>query len=82
MLSAVVISLHWYQVVVSSGSRIGPDLRARVQASSVDAALRQVMRLNRIAFAPDASIWLLGRSGAPARRVHVRCRLPRVREVR
>ena len=70
--------LKWYQVVLSDGSRCGPDLRARVQAKTPDAALREVMRVQRIGFAASASIWLLGRSGAPATRTGVRCRLPRV----
>jgi hypothetical protein len=56
-------------------------LRARVQARNPDAALRVVMRTNHIAFAASASIWLLGRRGAPTTRVNVRCRLPVVRSV-
>jgi hypothetical protein len=69
----------WYQVVLSDGSSIGPDLRARVQASNPDAALRVVMRTNNMAFAVSASIWLLGRRGAPTQRFNVRCRIPVVR---
>ena len=62
----------WYQVVLSDGSSSGSDLRARVQARNPDAALRVVMRTNHIAFAASASIWLLGRRGAPTTRVNVR----------
>jgi len=76
--SRVLSDLKWYRVVVSDGSPIGPDLRARVQAKNPDAALREVMRVQRIGFVASASIWLLGRSGAPTLRTGVRCRLPRV----
>lgn len=69
----------WYQVVLSDGSSIGPDLRARVQASNPDAALRVVMQTNNMTFAASASMWLLGRSGAPTQRFNVQCRLPGVR---
>ncbi len=69
--------LKWYRVVISDGT-IGPDLRARVAAKNPDAALREVMRVQRIGYAASASIWLLGRSGAPTLRSGVRCRLPRV----
>jgi hypothetical protein len=70
--------LKWYRVVLSDGSPIGPDLQARVQAKKPDAALQEMMRMQRIGFAASASIWLLGRSGAPTLRSDVRCRLPRV----
>ena len=73
--------VKWYQVVLSDGSSTGPDLRARVQARNPDAALRVVMRTNHIAFAASASMWLLGRRGAPTTRVNVRCRLPVVRSL-
>lgn len=67
--------LKWYQVVLSVSQ---VEVRGRVQAPTVDAAARLVMRLHGFAFADSASIWLLGRSGAPTLRTGVRCRLPRV----
>src|SRR5947209_6290316 len=48
--SRVSSDLKWYRVVVSDGSPIGPDLRACVQAKNPDAALREVMRVQRIGF--------------------------------
>lgn len=75
----VSCGLKWYRVVLSDGSPIGPDLRVRVQAKNPDGALREVMRVQRVSFAASASIWLLGRSGAPTVRSGVRCRLPVVR---
>ena len=78
---AATVSLHWYQVVLSDGRPIGCDLRARVQATNPDAALRDVMRVRHISYAAFASVWLLGdrgRSGAPVRRQNVRVRLLRV----
>jgi len=72
---AVTSSLHWYQVVIADGTS-GPDLRARVQAATPDAALRDVMRVQRFRCATvSASIWLLGdcvRVGAPVCRQNVR----------
>jgi hypothetical protein len=65
----------WYQVVLSVGRS---EVRERVQAVGVDAAVRAVMRSHGLAVADSASIWLLGRSGAPSLRSGVRCRLPRV----
>ena len=67
--------VKWYQVVLSVGRS---EVRGRVQAATVDAAARLLMRAQRLAFAESASIWLLGRSGAPSLRVGLRCRLPRV----
>lgn len=67
--------VKWYQVVLSVGCA---DVRERVQAASVDAAVRAVMRSRGLACADSASIWLLGRSGAPTLRTALRCRLPRV----
>ncbi len=75
--SRVSGDLKWYRVVISDGLPIGPDLRARVPAKNPDAALREVMRAQRIGYAVSASIWLLSRSGAPTLRTGVRCRLPR-----
>ena len=77
--SHVSSDLKWYQVVLSDGSPSGPDLRARVQAKNPAAALREMMREQHVSFAASASIWLLGRSGAPTVRSDVRCRLPVVR---
>lgn len=65
----------WYQVVLSVGRS---EVRERVQAVGVDAAVRAVMRSHGLACADSASIWLLGRSGAPSLRAGLRCRLPRV----
>ena len=67
--------VKWYQVVLSVSQ---VEVRGRVQAATVDAAARLVMRSHSLAFADSASIWLLGRSGAPALRSAVHCRLPRV----
>jgi hypothetical protein len=75
----VSIDLKWYRVVVSDGSPNVPDLRVSVQAKNPDAALREVMRVQRVSFAASASIWLLGRAGAPTVRSGVCCRLPVVR---
>jgi len=80
----VTSSLHWYQVVLFDGRPIGCGLRARVQATNPDAALRDVMRVRHIPYAAFASIWLLGDRGwvgAPVRRQNVRVRLPRVEGV-
>ena len=65
----------WYQVVLSAGRS---EVRERVQAVGVDAAVRAVMRSHGLAVADSASIWLLGRAGAPSLRSGVRCCLPRV----
>jgi hypothetical protein len=74
--------VKWYQVALTVGTQPGRfDVRGRVQAKTPDAALRAVMRTNGVSFAHDASIWLLGRRGAPTTRVNVRCRLPVVRSV-
>lgn len=76
-------SLHWYQVVLTDGMS-GPDLRARVQAATPDAALRHVMRVYCLSYAVSASIWRLGdrgRVGAPVVRHDVCVRLPRQPEV-
>ena len=67
--------LKWYQVVLSVGSS---EVRGRVQAVNVDAAARLVMCSHSLASADSASVWLLGRSGAPSVRTSLRCRLPRV----
>lgn len=67
--------VKWYQVVLSVG-RV--EVRGRVQAASVDAAARLVMRVHGLACADSASIWRLGRYGAPSLRTGLRCRLPRV----
>jgi len=77
----VTSSLHWYQVVISDGRPVGPDLRARIRAATPDAALRDVMRVNRLSFTVVASIYRLGSHGAPSRRQNVRVRLPRVEGV-
>lgn len=69
----------WYQVVLSVGRS---EVRGRVQAASVDAAARLVMRAHGLVCAESASIWLLGRYGAPSLRVGLRCRLPRVQSCR
>jgi hypothetical protein len=53
-------------------------VRGRVQAATVDAAARLVMRSHSLDFADSASIWLLGRFGVPTLRCGVRCRVPRV----
>ena len=72
--------VRWYQVALTAGTQPGRfDVRGKVQATTPDTALRAVMRANSIAFASDASIWLLGRRGAPTKRFSVRCRLPVVR---
>ena len=65
--------VKWYQVVLSAGRS---EVRERVQAASVDAAARAVMRSHGLASADSASIWLLGRSGVPSVRAALRCRLP------
>ena len=70
-------ALHWYKVVISDGSPIGPDLRAKVQAKNPDAALREVMRTYRVAFAYQASIWRLFTGAKPSLRSRVHCRVPR-----
>jgi trimethylamine:corrinoid methyltransferase-like protein len=67
--------MKWYQVVLSVSQ---VEVRGRVQAASVDAAARSVMRSHGLAVADSASVWLLGRSGAPSLRTGLRCRLPRV----
>ena len=67
--------VKWYQVVLSVGRA---EVRGRVQAASVDAAARLVMRAHGLACAESASIWRLGRCGAPFLRTGLRCRLPRV----
>jgi hypothetical protein len=67
--------VKWYQVVLSAGRS---EVRERVKAAGVDAAVRSVMRSHGLACADSASIWLLGRSGAPSLRTGLRCRLPRV----
>lgn len=67
--------LKWYQVVLSAGRS---EVRERVKVAGVDAAVRAVMRSHGLAVADSASIWLLGRSGAPTLRTGLRCRLPRV----
>lgn len=64
----------WYQVVLSAGRF---EVRERVKAVGVDAAVRAVMRSHGLAVADSASIWLLGRAGAPSQRAGVRCRLSR-----
>lgn len=66
--------LKWYQVVLLVGQS---EVRGRVQTVNVDAAARLVMRSHSLACADSASIWLLGRSGAPSLRTGLRCRLPR-----
>ena len=68
-------SLKWYQVVFAVSDRPGCEVRGRVQAVTPDRALRAVMRSHGASFARSASIWLLGRAGAPSTRVNVRCRL-------
>lgn len=73
--------LKWYQVVFAVGDRPGCEVRGRVQAATPDRALRAVMRLHGAPFTRSASIWLLGRAGAPSTRVNVRCRLPAGRVV-
>jgi hypothetical protein len=78
MASTVGVSrdrVKWYQVVLSAGRS---EVRERVKASGVDAAARVVMRSHGLASAESASVWLLGRSGAPTLRIGLRCRLPRV----
>ena len=72
MLSRV----KWYQVVLSVSDRPGGEVRGRVQARTPDLALRALMRAHGVSSARRASVWLLGRSGAPSTRVNVRCRLP------
>lgn len=67
--------VKWYQVVLSVGRS---EVRGRVQAATVDAAARLVMCSHGLACADSASIWLLGRFGAPTLRTGLRCRLPRV----
>jgi len=74
-LSAPAPVLRWYKVVISDGSPIGPDLRAKVQAKNPDAALRDVMRTNHMAFAYQASIWRLFSPAKPSLRFRVRCRV-------
>jgi hypothetical protein len=66
--------LKWYQVVLSVGRS---EVRGRVQAVNVDAAARLVMRSHGLACVDAASIWRLGRSGAPSLRTGLRCRVPR-----
>lgn len=68
--------VKWYQVVLSVGRS---EVRGRVQAATVDAAVRLVMRSHSLVFADSASIWLLANaSRAPTLRTGVHCRLPRV----
>lgn len=67
--------MKWYQVVLLVGRS---EVRDRVQATTVDGAVRLVMRSQGITCADSASIWLLGRSGAPTLRTAVCCRLPRM----
>ncbi len=68
--------VKWYQVVLSVGCS---EVRGRVQAATVDTAVRQVMRSHSLTFADSASIWLLANaSRAPVLRTGLRCRLPRV----
>ena len=67
--------LKWYQVVLSVGRS---EVRERVKAAGVDAAVRSVMRSHSLAVAESASIWLLGRQGAPSLRSGPRCCLPRM----
>jgi len=67
--------VKWYQVVLSVGRS---EVRGRIQAATVDAAARLVMRSYGLACVDSASIWLLGRSGSPTLRTGLRCRLPRV----
>jgi hypothetical protein len=67
--------VKWYQVVLLLSQ---VEVRSRVQAATVDVAARLVMHSHGFTFVDSASIWLLGRSGAPTLRCGVRCRLPRV----
>jgi hypothetical protein len=68
--------VKWYQVVLAVSQ---VEVRGRVQAACVDAAVCLVMRSHSLAFADSASIWLLANaSRAPVLRSGVRCRLPRV----
>ena len=69
-------ALRWYKVVISDGSPIGPDLRAKVQAKNPDEALRDVMQAHHVAFAYQASIWRLFSGAKPSLRSRVRCRVP------
>ncbi|MHB8600170.1 MAG: hypothetical protein ACYDER_25590 [Ktedonobacteraceae bacterium] len=67
--------VRWYRVVAEGQG--GVDVRQNVQASSPDAALRQVMCLHSLRFTSDAFIWRLFSHVKPSRRCHVRCRLHR-----
>ncbi len=69
---------HWYQVVVVLGCL---EYRQREYAISPSAAVRAVMQKNRLSLIDAASVWLLGRSGAPVVRGPMRCRLSRSKEV-
>jgi hypothetical protein len=52
--SRVSSEMTWNRVVLSDGLPSGLDLRARVPAKNPDAALREVMRVQRIGFAASS----------------------------